>query len=172
MVMKFFKLMLPIVAVVSEYFTKTGRIGYDVNTNTVKYKTPNGVKEIATTEQVGGGGVTPQWFVGQVVQSLGPYTLGNSDFDIGTLGGSATIGEEHLPEIKPTFKVSLDIPNGGMTLISVADFSGTGAIIGIGSDTGNNADLDCINAVGNENPVPFMQPYIAVNMLVFTGVYV
>ena len=68
MIMKFFKMMLPFVAVLSEYFTKTGRIGYDTNSNTVKYKTPSGVKEIATTDQVGGNG----YFVGQLVESFSP----------------------------------------------------------------------------------------------------
>jgi microcystin-dependent protein len=68
MIMKFLKMMLPFVAVVGEYFTKTGRIGYDTTSNTVKYKTPSGVKEIATTDQVGGSG----YFVGQLVESFSP----------------------------------------------------------------------------------------------------
>jgi microcystin-dependent protein len=221
MVMKFFKMMLPFVAVVGEYFTKTGRIGYDANTNTVKYKTPSGVKEIATTEQVGGGGVTPQWFVGQVVQSLNNVVpngfkrldgqqllksqypdlyavigdnydngsvypenfrlpdftkitmVGAIDIDfastnpfaVGALGGNATIGLEHLPEIKPTFNIGDAAFNSDFT----NGFIGQGDIF---SQTKVGETDSFVNTVGNEYPEPFLQPYIAVNMLVFTGVYV
>jgi microcystin-dependent protein len=218
--MKLFKLMLPIVAVLSEYFTKTGRIGYDVNTGTVKYKTPNGVKEIATTDQLGGGGVTPQWFVGQVVQSLhnvvpngfkrldgqqllksqypalyavigDNYDNGNvypenfrlpdltkrtmvgaididfsstNPFAVGALGGNETIGEEHLPKIQPTFNIG----DGAVSSNIIGTFIGQSDIF---SQTKISETDNFINSIGNENPQPFMQPYIAVNMLVFTGVY-
>jgi microcystin-dependent protein len=219
MIMKFFKMMLPFVVVIGDYFTKTGRIGYDVNTNTIKYKTPDGVKEIATTDELGGGGFVSQYFVGQVVQSLGTVVsngfkrldgqqllktqysalysvigdthdngsvyegyfrlpdltkrvlLGAIDsdatlpFGVGSLGGNETITLQNLPKIEFTV-------NYGNTAVNP---NITGAFIGSGSDIfsetkAGEAD-NWINSVGYENPEPFKQPFIGVNMLVFTGVY-
>ncbi len=219
MLMKFFKMMLPFVAVLSEYFTKTGRIGYDTTSNTVKYKTPDGVKEIATTDQLGNGGsFVSQYFVGQLVQSLHNVVpngfkrldgqqlsktqysalysvigdahdngsvyegyfrlpdltkrvlLGAIDadatlpFGVGSLGGNETIGLQHLPKIKPTFNygevADTESPIGNF-IAQAAIFSGTKA---------GEAD-NWINGVGSENPEPFLQAFIGVNMLVFAGVY-